>query len=262
VRYGLYPPGSAFKLVTSIAALTRGTLFAQRAYGCERLPGGGVGHRVTGWSRPIRDDVLDQSPHGAVTLAHGLAVSCNAYFAQLAVAVGSQALADTAREFDIAVVPGEAPARLRATLPFAGFGQGEVVTTPARLVQVVATIASGGVLTPLTWIHDPKGNPAAPRRLMSRAAAGTIARAMRAAVTDGTGRVLRGNQTAIAGKTGTAELERQASHAWFAGFAPYQSGGRQIAFVVLVENGGYGARTAAPIAGAIVDVARQLTIIQ
>lgn len=262
VRYGLYPPGSAFKLVTSIAALTRAPVFADRTYGCERLPGGGVGHRIAGWSRPVRDDVLDKSPHGSVSLTHGLAVSCNAYFAQLAVGIGSQALRDTAREFDIAVAPRDVPARLRATLPFAGFGQGEVVTTPARLVQVVATVASGGVLAPLEWLQDPSTDAATPRRLMSRTAATTIARGMREAVTDGTARVLRGNRTAIAGKTGTAELERQASHAWFAGFAPYQTRGRQIAFVVLVENGGYGARTAAPIAGAIVDAARRLEIIQ
>jgi peptidoglycan glycosyltransferase len=84
---------------------------------------------------------------------------------------------------------------------------------------------------------------------------------MRDAVTSGTARVLRTNATPIAGKTGTAELERQASHAWFAGFAPYRTDGRQIALVVLVENGGYGGRTAAPIAGAIVDLARQLRII-
>jgi cell division protein FtsW (lipid II flippase) len=262
VRYGLYPPGSAFKLVTSIAALTRAPLFADRSFGCERLPGGGVGHRLAGWSRPVRDDVLDESPHGSVTLAHGLAVSCNAYFAQLAVAIGSQALRDTAREFDIAVVPRDAPARLRATLPYAGFGQGEVVTTPARLVQVVATIASGGVLAPLKWIRDPEPPSTPERRLMTRGAAAIVARGMRDAVTSGTGRVLRGNATPIAGKTGTAELEKQASHAWFAGFAPYHAPGRQLAFVVLVENGGYGARAAAPIAGAIVDVARQLQIIQ
>jgi peptidoglycan glycosyltransferase len=84
---------------------------------------------------------------------------------------------------------------------------------------------------------------------------------MRQVVTDGTARVLRTHATPIAGKTGTAELEGQASHSWFAGFAPFQRRGRQIAFVVLVENGGYGARTAAPIAGALVDLARELRII-
>jgi cell division protein FtsW (lipid II flippase) len=262
VRYGLYPPGSAFKLVTAIAALKRGPGVAQRAFACERLPGGAAGRRIPGWSRPIRDDVLDPAPHGEVTLTHGLTVSCNAYFAQLAVALGSQALTETAREFDISVAARDDRARLRATLPFAGFGQGEVLTTPTRLAQVVASIASGGTLMPLQWVLDPEPSDVPRRRVMSPAAADRLARAMREVVTSGTGRVVRANATAIAGKTGTAEVEGQPSHAWFAGFAPYRTRGRQIAFVVLVENGGYGARAAAPIAGAIVDIARQLRIIE
>jgi cell division protein FtsI/penicillin-binding protein 2 len=84
---------------------------------------------------------------------------------------------------------------------------------------------------------------------------------MRGVVTSGTARVLNVNATAIAGKTGTAEVDGAASHSWFAGFAPYRTTGRQVVFVVLVENAGYGARAAAPIAGAIVDLARQLRII-
>ena len=62
----------------------------------------------------------------------------------------------------------------------------------------------------------------------------------------------------IAGKTGTAELAKGASHAWFIGFAPYDSPGRRIAFAVLVENGQYGGTAAAPIAGEIVAAAAQL----
>jgi cell division protein FtsI/penicillin-binding protein 2 len=270
VRYGLYPPGSAFKLVTAIAALRRGPIFSERRFGCERLPDGASGRRIPGWQRPIRDDILDAGPHGAVTLPHGLAVSCNAYFAQLAVAMGPETLRETAREFDISLVARETPTRLRATLPYAAFGQGDVVTTPARLAQVVATIAAGGVLAPLKWVRDPETDDKAPRRVMPRAAAETLRRAMREVVTSGTGRVLRANSTPIAGKTGTAEVENQPSHAWFAGFAPYDSRSassgarrrRHIVFVVLVENGGYGGRTAAPIAGAIVDLARQLRIIE
>ena len=65
-----------------------------------------------------------------------------------------------------------------------------------------------------------------------------------------------------AGKTGTAELVKAPSHAWFIGFAPYGAqSGNQIAFAVLVENGEYGATAAAPIAGEIVAAARQLGII-
>jgi cell division protein FtsI/penicillin-binding protein 2 len=65
---------------------------------------------------------------------------------------------------------------------------------------------------------------------------------------------------AIAGKTGTAEVAGARSHAWFMGFAPYQGPGRRLAFVVLVEGGGYGGRAAAPIAGQMVQAARDLQL--
>ncbi len=262
VRYGLYPPGSAFKLITALAALTRGSAFADRPFMCERLPGGSNGHPIPGWSRPVRDDKADVVPHGRVTLARALAVSCNAYFAQLGVALGPESLRDTARDFEISVAAQDAPAGLRRTLPFAAIGQGEVVTTPARLAQVVATIATGGALVPLKWVLDPSPAKVPARRLMTRGAANALAAAMRGVVTSGTGRGLNANAIAIAGKTGTAEVDGAASHSWFAGFAPYRTAGRQLVFVVLVENAGYGARTAGPIAGAIVDLARQLRIIQ
>ena len=262
VRYGLYAPGSMFKLVTSIAALRRSESNADRGYMCERLPDGRVGTRLRGWSRPVRDDLLDVAPHGLLTLQRALVVSCNAYFAQLAVDLGPQALYETAQAFGISVAVPNTSSRLRGSLPYAGFGQGEVVVSPAQFVQVVRTIAAGGAVGPLRWMLDPVPPKTPPRRIMSRAAAAEIAEAMRGVVTSGTGRVLDSNPTPIAGKTGTAELAAQPSHSWFGGFAPYGAAKRRIAFVVLVEHGGYGARQAAPIAGAIVDLARELRIIQ
>jgi peptidoglycan glycosyltransferase len=82
---------------------------------------------------------------------------------------------------------------------------------------------------------------------------------MREAVTAGTGRSLASHQMAIAGKTGTAEVDDKKSHSWFVGFAPYANtpGSRppRIAFAVIVENAGYGGRVAAPLAGEIVSAA-------
>jgi cell division protein FtsW (lipid II flippase) len=262
VRYGLYAPGSTFKLVTSIAALRRSESFGGRAYMCERLPDGRNGTFLRGSSRPVRDDRLDVVPHGTLTLERALVVSCNAYFAQLAVDLGPQALYDTAKAFNITVATPNTASRLRASLAYAGFGQGEVVVSPAQFVQVVRTIAAGGLLGSPRWMLDPAPRPAPARRLISKAAAAEIAQAMRGVVTSGTGRQLDANITPIAGKTGTAELASQPSHSWFAGFAPYGNARHRIAFVVLVENGGYGARQAAPIAGALVDLARDLHIIQ
>jgi peptidoglycan glycosyltransferase len=68
---------------------------------------------------------------------------------------------------------------------------------------------------------------------------------------------------AIAGKTGTAEVEEKASHSWFVGFAPYEAqGGRRLAFGVIIEHGGYGGKYAAPAAGEIVRAAAGMGIIQ
>ena len=54
----------------------------------------------------------------------------------------------------------------------------------------------------------------------------------------------------IAGKTGTAQNPRGADHAWFVGFAPLEA--PKIAVAVVVEHGGHGGVTAAPIAESII----------
>ena len=85
---------------------------------------------------------------------------------------------------------------------------------------------------------------------------------MREVVTQGTARSLRTHTVPIAGKTGTAEVGQGAAHSWFTGFAPYGGSGRRIAFAVLVENAGYGARAAAPVAGELVTAAREFKLIK
>ncbi len=100
------------------------------------------------------------------------------------------------------------------------------------------------------------------KSLLPASLANQIAGYMRQVVISGTGRVLNASSIPIAGKTGTAELAKAPSHAWFIGFAPYGAKtGKQIAFAVLVENGQYGGTAAAPIAGEIVAAARELGIL-
>jgi peptidoglycan glycosyltransferase len=85
---------------------------------------------------------------------------------------------------------------------------------------------------------------------------------MRDVVQSGTGRVLATAPIAVAGKTGTAELNDAPSHSWFVGFAPYATHGRRIAFAVIVENAGYGGRVAAPLAGDVVAAAQAAGVIR
>ena len=259
-RYGLYPPGSTFKLVIAGAAFR--SREDRDRFLCRRLPDGRIGNYVPGTSRPVRDDPMDSAPHGDVDLERGLIVSCNAYFAQLALAVGPQAVLDAASLFQISVARAATSAGLRPLLAQAGYGQGETLVSPLKLARVSASIAAGGIVVPVRWEPARPGMTDIPARFVSARDADHLARAMRAVVTSGTGRALRSHPVAIAGKTGTAEVTGVPAHAWFTGFAPYDGGGRRIAFAVVVENAGYGGRAAAPIAGAIVTAASELGLIK
>jgi cell division protein FtsW (lipid II flippase) len=254
-RYGLYPPGSTFKLITAAAALRSDPAAERTTFQCGRLDDGRVGGRVRGASKPIRDDPLDHVPHGTLDLHKALVVSCNAYFANLATTIGARALGETASAAQIAAAPPPAEQNLRRSLPYAGYGQGQVLASPLRMARVVSAIASGGALHDVRVALEPSLPDAPPTRWISASAANQLGRYMREVVTRGTGRALAGHQVPIAGKTGTAEIDGAPSHSWFVGFAPYRAEGRTIAFAVILENAGYGGRAAASLAGDIVNAA-------
>ena len=260
-RYGLYPPGSTFKLVTAAAALRKGDEWSKRTFMCSRLPDGRVGAQIPGWSRPVRDDVLDKHAHGTVDMHRGIVHSCNAYFAQLALGVGAGAIIETASRLGISVAPSNSAHGLRSTLPQAGYGQGDVVATPIRMARVAAAIAAGGVLRE-TQLDARAAAPAQAELLLAPDEAARLARYMRDAVVGGSGRRLSDHSWRIAGKTGTGEVAGRRSHAWFVGFAPYESPGKKIAVAVIIENAGYGGSAAAPVAGEIVSAAAAAGLIK
>jgi penicillin-binding protein 2 len=159
-----------------------------------------------------------------------------------------------------------------------GIGQGFMTVTPLQLAQVTSVLAAqGAVFQPrlVRATRDPatgKINELPPKPL-PHVQGGTpqqwqvIMEGMRATVTQGTGRSMGLNASyKIAGKTGTAQAfsvaqnaryveknvdERLRDHSWFIAFAPAED--PKIAVAVLVENGGFGASAAAPIARKIMD---------
>lgn len=254
-RYGAYPPGSTFKLLVALAALRDGRDGLK--YTCSRLPGGRVGAQIAGWTRPVRDDVLDTHPHGSINMHDGLVHSCNAYFAQLAVGLGPAPLASLADRVKIQLTAdGSSLQKIRDTLPQIGYGQGQVVASPLRMAALAGAVAADGrfrapYVDDATRVSKVESivDPDAARRLGSY---------MRDVVLQGTARSLKNHPVPIAGKTGTAEVSRRDSHGWFVGFAPYGPSTavkKRIAFAIVIEHAGYGGITAAPAAGEIVSAA-------
>jgi len=259
-RYGTYPPGSTFKLVVALAALRDGRA-VNNTYTCRDLPDGRVGAVIKGWGRPVRDDVLDTHPHGTIGMHDAMVHSCNAYFAQLAVALGPEPLLDAAGRFRIRLTrdpkdghDASQARRVAESIPQVGYGQAQVVASPLRMASVAATIAANGVLRE-PYIDQIAAPGAKPAQLLNGGAARLLGTYMRDVVTGGTGRSLRTHAWPIAGKTGTAEVAGEPSHSWFVGFAPFGQASRRIAFAIVIENAGYGGTSAAPAGGEIVTAA-------
>jgi penicillin-binding protein 2 len=148
-----------------------------------------------------------------------------------------------------------------------GIGQGYLTVTPMQLARATAAIANGGeLLTPhvAKEIVDAAGNvvqtispPSAGRVAVSPDHLATIREAMRQGVVYGPARSGASRYVTVAGKTGTAEFGEQQpdgtyiySHAWYAGFAPFDD--PQIAVVVYLDQG-IGGTNAGPVAQQIFD---------
>ena len=126
------------------------------------------------------------------------------------------------------------------------------------MATIAAAVANAGVaMKPRLIAAEP---PSILDRYMPEGTARRLAAMMRKVVSQGTGRGIDLSELAIAGKTGTAENPHGASHSWFIGFAP--AARPSLAVAVLVEQGGYGSRTAAPIARDLFVRARDLGLLR
>ena len=258
---GLYPPGSVFKVVMATLALESGFT------GTIDCPA--AGYTTSRHYPPIRDHEFysarasgrDWGGHGRLDLSSALAQSSNVFFAQLGVRYGHDALSAIGERLlfdrELRLYPGTSRSGAMRTgriprikhsdlygLAQASIGQGRVLVTPAHMALIAAAVANGGVaMRPRLFADEP---PETLGTLMPPDTARRLTRMMRRVVTEGTGRGIDTPGLAIAGKTGTAENPHGPAHSWFIGFAPAER--PTLAVAVLVEHGGYGSRSAAPIA--------------
>ena len=134
-------------------------------------------------------------------------------------------------------------------------GQGELLITPLQMANIATILANRGYyLTP--HIVRPTGDslqaPVVRHELpIRREYFEDVIEGMQLVVTDGTGRGAAVDSIAVAGKTGTVQNPHGDDHSVFIAFAPVEK--PKIALIVYVENGVWGSRYAAPIAGLLIE---------
>lgn len=268
---GLYPPGSSFKVVVASAALDMGVVTPASVYNC-------AGKLVV-HGYPIYD--FGRKTHGSLSFAQALIVSCNITFAQVGLQLGADGLVDYSERYGFNAgipfdLPTEASHILDAAqmgkdpvqLATASFGQGQDLATPLQMAQVAAAVANGGKLMRpylVDRVQDYNGKILEQTRakelnqVIKKETAGTLTDIMVKVVEDGTGTAAQVEGVQVAGKTGTAEVAGADPHAWFICFAPADQ--PSLAISVIVENGGEGGVTAAPIARKIIERAKELNLL-
>jgi penicillin-binding protein 2 len=281
---GQYPPGSTFKLVTATAALQERVVTPQTKINCP-----GVlfvsGRSFTDWN---------PRGHGNVNVQQAIATSCDIYFWSVSggnpnsgfAGLKIDRLAEYAHAFGLGEKSGlRLPGEVAGLIPTRewkkqrgeqwffgddynpGVGQGDVLTTPLQLANMVAAVANGGTLYRpriVAGVRAEDGtvtktfDPEVIRKInVSPEFLAAIRAGMRDVVyaPDGTAYyALKQPSISMAGKTGSAEFGngprdvngKLPSHALYVGFAPYEN--PQIAIAIVIYGGGEGSEIAAPAA--------------
>lgn len=247
----LNPPASTFKLVVASAALASGKFTPDSTFA---NPSSYV---LPGTSTAIHNfDGNTCGPGDQVSLATALRLSCNIPMAQLAVALGDDAIRDEAKKygfntrFDIplAVSASNYPEGSLSDDQTAqtGYGQLDVKATPLQIAMVSAGIANHGivmnprmvdrVVAPDLTVQQTFENTEFGRALSEQDAA-TMTSLMIANVSNGAASGARIEGVDVAGKTGTAEHGPGDPYTlWFTGFAPADD--PTVAVAVMIEDGG------------------------
>jgi penicillin-binding protein 2 len=288
--YSTHPPGSTFKPLMALGALTLG----------KRTPGQAIadaGYFNFG-NRRFMDDKV--GGHGMVDMYKSIVVSCNTYYYTLANDLGIDNIARVMGDLGLGKktgidIPGEATGILPSqewkqqrfkkkeqqkwyageTISV-GIGQGYNAYSTLHMSHALANILNyGKVFRPhlVNTITNPNTGEvrtveAEPVRQIALKSdhVELIKRAMAGVVKEGTGaRAFAGATYESGGKTGTAQVyslrggkyvagqvkERLRDHSWYVAFAPVDK--PKIVVAVMVENGGFGAQSAAPIARQVFD---------
>jgi penicillin-binding protein 2 len=273
----MYPPGSTFKLINALIGLEEEVLYPNTLYSCHG------GYHFRGFHMGCH---AHKSP---VNLEFSIQTSCNAYYCNVFRSIvdkyptaeeGYNVWKDHVNDFGLGAKTGvDLPNELRGNVPKSAYydryygngrwgsltvvslaiGQGELGITPIQMANVASIIANKGhYITP----HVVRSVDEVPVELIDttikrhNSAIGPehfeeVRNAMYKVVEEGTGRSAKIDTIKVGGKTGTVENPHGADHSTFLAFAPLDQ--PKIAISVYVENGVWGSRWAAPIAGLMIE---------
>jgi len=278
---GKYSPGSAFKPLDALIALSEGVVDPNTTFFCP-------GYYMAG-NRKFKCEHVD----GQIALRRGIARSCNTYFynifAKLMTKNGGSyakqqstydAWQNKVRKFGIGDTlgldfPGEKAYKLyrtsdynkiyskywgNTTIMSVAIGQGEITTTPLQMANIMAIIANRGYyIKPHVIKAIGNGKHIDPKYKekhyvdIDAKYFNPVIDGMQDAVNSSIGTAIESRLPNIimCGKTGTVQNNRGKNHSVFIGFAPRDN--PKIAIAVIVENGGFGGAYAAPIASFLAE---------
>lgn len=264
-----YPPGSIFKMITSLAALQEGYLKPEQTFYSRGFINVG-GHIFYDWNR---------TGFGIVNIYQALAHSIDTVFYELALKMGIEPIREYARRFALDQATGiELPGEHTGLIPDklwkkkvygidwlpgdsvnASIGQGFIQITPLQATRMTAILANRGYMPRpylLQEILDNSGKPiyqAHPEKHIRRVEGissqfwDVVQKGMEDAVNYGTAKAIKLKHHSVAAKTGTAETTPgKPTHAWVVAYAPVDH--PRYVLTVFLEHGGSGGGKAAPIA--------------
>jgi peptidoglycan glycosyltransferase len=272
---GRYPPGSAMKVVTAVAALDTGRYTPDSVVS-------GKSPKIVG-GVPLSNCCTEGSGnYGPLTLTEALAKSVNTVWGEVGEKLGKATMFKYMKRFGFEKKPqiDLPPEELTASGVFdshgnllapsdaidigrVAIGQERLEVAPLQMAEVAAAVANGGKLMKprlVTKVVAPDGrtkdtvSPAEIDQVMKPATAQKVTAMMEGVVQGGTGVAAQIPGVRVAGKTGTAEVANGTSNqAWFISFAPADN--PRVAIAVTVERTqGEGGTVAAPIAKQIIQL--------
>ena len=273
---GLYAPGSTFKMIVAIAGLYYGVINNDTEHFCNGKIA--LGDRLY--------HCWKNNGHGLMNVQNAIKESCDVFFYEISKKIGIDRIAEVAKDFGlgkiydlpisnqkIGIVPSKDWKKKKIgeswypgeTL-ISAIGQGFVLANPLQLATMTSIIASNGKLIEPKIIND--GNYKEVKKLEKYSSAiKVIKQSMFKVVNESKGTAFRSKSDdfIFSGKTGTSQVRRitvaeresddfrkkeieweKRDHALFVGYMPHDK--PKYAVSVVIEHGGSGAKTAAPIA--------------